>query len=83
MKKTEYGEWVRKVRGKTSREEFGKQIVHFSKDEQGKTICETYHRNEIRNWEIGESIPKIKNIETFLSISLFEYDRMQERRPIN
>lgn len=83
MKKTEYGEWVRKVRGKISREEFGKQIVHFSKDEQGKTICETYHRNEIRNWEIGESIPKIKNIETFLSISLFEYDRMQERRPIN
>lgn len=69
MERGDYAEWIRSVRGKMSREAFGKQIYHYTED---GTNCDTYHRNAVGNWEAGGNIPK--NTETFLSIALMEYD---------
>ena len=72
MKRQEYIEWIRNVRGKMSQTEFGKKVYHYRITKNNRQ-CLTYHRNEIRNWESGKSFPQ--NIETFLSIALLEYDQ--------
>lgn len=71
MDSQEYGKWIREVRGKMSREEFGKKICRY-KNVDGRKVCSGYHRNEISNWEKGENLPR--NAETVLSIALFEFD---------
>lgn len=71
MNRRAYVDWIRKVRGKMSQEEFGKRICHF-KNEKGIKVCRNYHRNEVANWEKGKNVPL--NLESFISIALLEYD---------
>lgn len=70
MKREDCANWIRKVRGKMSREEFGKRVYHYTGNDMS---CATYHRNAVGSWETKGNIPK--NVETFLSIALIEYDR--------
>lgn len=64
-------EWITAVRGKMDKSTFGKQVVVYKKN---GTVCASVHRNTIGNWESGKtSLPK--DLETFLSIALIEYDK--------
>lgn len=71
MDRQTYVDWIRKVRGRMSQEEFGKRICHF-KNERGIKVCKKYHRNEVSNWEKGKNLPL--NLESFISIALLDYD---------
>ena len=71
MNKERYVEWIRQSRGKCSKIEFGRSIIHY-KFNGDQRICTPYHRNEITNWENGKNLPM--SVETVLSIALFAYD---------
>ncbi len=72
MERQAYIDWIREVRGKMSQEMFAQKICHF-KNQKNIKICCKYHRNEVGNWEKGKNLPK--NLETFLSIALFDFDK--------
>ena len=64
------GKWVKKLRNGMRQKEFCKHIYVFKKN---GSECDTVHRNTIGNWENGKtSMPR--DIETFLSLALWEYD---------
>lgn len=64
-------EWITEIRAGLSKKEFGKKIYVFKKN---GSKCVTVHRNTIHNWESGKTeLPK--DVETFLSFVLFDYDR--------
>lgn len=81
-------QWIQNVRKdlKMDQTEFAKQICHYetkyepadTQKEHGKKVCNTYHRNQVGNWERG--ISRKISIEGFLSIALLAYDR---KHPIN
>lgn len=82
MNKQEYSLWIRSVRGEMTQDEFGKKIIHYYSPKKGmEKICKTYHRNEVRLWEAGNSLPL--NVETFISIALVEYDKNYKNSFVN
>lgn len=67
-------EWITEVRGGLDKSSFGRQIIAFKKN---NTVCASVHRNTIGNWESGKTaLPK--DVETVLSIALFEYDKIHK-----
>ncbi len=72
MDYTEYIGWIMSIRSKYNlpQEEFGKKICHFVQ-KNGEEVCVFCHRNTIRNWESGRSIPL--SVETFVSLALVDY----------
>lgn len=75
MERTEYSkEWIKKVRNGMKQGEFCKHIYVFKKN---GTVCQNIHRNTLGNWESGRvSLPR--DIETFLSLVLWEYDHTSD-----
>ena len=78
MNKERYVEWIRRSRGKCSKIEFCKSIIHY-KVNGDKRECTHYHRNEVGNWEAGKNLPM--SVETVLSIALFAYDHQMSEEP--
>ena len=66
--------WIKKVRNGMKKCEFCKHIYVFKKN--GK-VCQNIHRNTLSNWENGRTSLS-RDIETFLSLVLWEYDHFNE-----
>lgn len=65
-------EWIRQLRQGMRQEKFCKHIYVFRKN---GSVCCNIHRNTLGNWETGKtSLPR--DVETFLSLALWEYDHV-------
>lgn len=77
-KRTYTKEWITQVRGGLNKTEFGRRVYVYKKN---GTKCVTVHRNTITNWEGGKTeLPK--DVETFLSFALIEYDQTHPEAPV-
>lgn len=71
MNREEYIRWICEITRRTSNKELSENSYHYKVKDDVK-ICETYHRNAVSNWRLGRNLPK--NLETFISIALFDFD---------
>lgn len=74
-KKKEYGNWIKSFRKALgmSQTDFAAKVIRFEWDKKtGKEVCKKFHRNSVKNWELGYNLPI--DTSTVVSLALLEYD---------
>ena len=74
-KKKEYGNWIKSFRKALgmSQTDFAAKVIRFEWDKKtGKEVCKKFHRNSVKNWELGYNLPI--DTTTVVSLALLEYD---------